>query len=89
MKILGISCSRRKLGNTNILVHHALKGASLEGAEIRFLRLTDLEIRQCNGCYKCMAKGTDCVQDDQLPELISDELLYCHLNKGESSCLLN
>jgi len=43
MKILGISCSRRPWGNTDILVHHALKGASFEGAEIRFLRLTDLE----------------------------------------------
>jgi hypothetical protein len=30
MKILGISCSRRKLRNTDILVHHALKGASSE-----------------------------------------------------------
>lgn len=72
MKILGISCSRRKSGNTDILVHHALKGASSEGAEIRFVRLTDLEIRQCSGCYKCMAKGTDCVGNDQFPELVSD-----------------
>ena len=72
MNILGISCSRRKLGNTDILVHQALKGASLEGAEIRFLRLTDLEIRQCSGCYACMAKGTDCIQDDQFAELVSD-----------------
>ena len=72
MKILGISCSRRKLGNTDLLVHHALKGASFEGAEIRFLRLTDLDIRQCKGCFKCMAGATDCIQDDQLPELISN-----------------
>ena len=66
MKILGISCSRRRMGNTDLLVHHALKGASLEGADIRFLRLTDLEIRQCKGCFKCMAQGTDCVQDDEV-----------------------
>ena len=30
MKILGISCSSRKLRNTDILVHRALKGASFE-----------------------------------------------------------
>jgi len=72
MKILGISCSRRRLGNTDLLVHHALKGASSEGAEIRFVRLTDLEIRQCSGCFQCMAKGIDCVQDDQFPELVKE-----------------
>jgi multimeric flavodoxin WrbA len=71
MKVLGISASCRKWGNTDILVHHALKGVSSEGAEIRFLRLTDLEIRQCTGCFTCLAKEVDCVQGDQFPELLA------------------
>jgi len=71
MKILGISASYRKWGNTDILVWHALKGARCEGSEIRFLRLTDLEIRQCTGCFACMLKSVDCVQDDHFPALLS------------------
>ena len=75
MKILGISASYRKWGNTDILVRHALKGASAEGAETRFLRLTDLEIHQCTGCFACMLKSVDCVQDDRFPALL--EAMRC------------
>lgn len=70
MKIIGISASCRKWGNTEILVKHALKGASTQGAETRFLRLTDMDIGQCTGCFACMRKSIDCVQKDKLAELV-------------------
>lgn len=70
MKIAGISASRREWGNTDILVRHALKGAEREGAETRFLRLTDLEIHQCKECLSCLFKGRDCIIRDQLPDLL-------------------
>ena len=44
MRILGISASSRKWGNTAILVHHALKGAADNGAETQYLNLPELEI---------------------------------------------
>lgn len=70
MNILGISASARAWGNTDLLVHHALRGAEAEGAQGRFLRLTDLDLGPCKGCMACVFKGVDCVQPDRLPELL-------------------
>lgn len=70
MKILGISASQRKWGNTDILVHHALKGASEVGADARFLRLPDLDIHQCRNCLSCLFKDQDCMIQDQFPDLL-------------------
>ncbi|MDW7711273.1 MAG: flavodoxin family protein [Deferrisomatales bacterium] len=70
MKVLGISASARSWGNTDLLVHHCLRGARGEGGEALFVRLTDLELRPCVGCMACVFKNLDCVQDDRLPELL-------------------
>jgi multimeric flavodoxin WrbA len=70
MKILGISASARTWGNTDLLVHRALHGAAGEGAETRFLRLTDLELNPCKGCMACVFKGRDCVQQDRFGEVL-------------------
>lgn len=71
MKVLGASASHRPWGNTDILVHHALEGARAEGAEIRFLRLTDLGLRPCTGCMACVFQGRDCALDDGLGEFLT------------------
>jgi len=70
MKILGISASVRVWGNTDLLVHRALHGAAGEGAETRFLRLTELDLNPCNGCMACVFKGRDCVQKDRFGEFL-------------------
>lgn len=66
MRILGIVGSRRKLGNTEIMVKEALKGAREEGADIALLRMSDLYIRECNGCEACVIKGERCVLHDDM-----------------------
>lgn len=70
MKVLGVSASVREWGNTDLLVRHALVGATEKGAETRFLRLTDLELKPCRGCMSCLFKDRDCVIPDRLPELV-------------------
>jgi multimeric flavodoxin WrbA len=70
LNILGISASARPWGNTDLLVHHALRGAEAEGGRGRFLRLTDLDLGPCKGCMACVFKEVDCVQPDRLPELV-------------------
>ena len=72
MKILGISASRRKWGNTEILIRHVLQGAAEEGSKIRFLRLTDFDIRQCKECLHCLFKNRDCVIKDDFPSILAE-----------------
>lgn len=70
MKVLGLSASCRAWGNTDILVHHALRGATSEGAEAQFLRLPEFELRPCSGCMACVFKDCDCVLDDRFGEVL-------------------
>ena len=64
MKILGLSCSPRKSGNTEILVGEALNGAQSEGAEIELFSLAGKEIKPCDGCYACRETGECHINDD-------------------------
>lgn len=72
-KVLGIVGSKRRLGNSEMLLKEALLGAREEGAEVNLLRLTDYEIRNCDGCMSCAFKeakdpapGANCVEKDDL-----------------------
>lgn len=65
MKILGIVGSRRKMGNTEILIKETLLGAREEGAEVALVRLTDLCLEECNGCMACVMRDARCgLKDD-------------------------
>jgi len=66
LRILGIVGSRRRLGNTEIMVKEALKGARDEGADIAILRVSDLYVRECNGCEACVIKGKPCALNDDM-----------------------
>jgi putative NADPH-quinone reductase len=57
MKIIGIVGSPRKKGNTDILVDTFLAGAESGGAQVKKYLLADLDIHQCQGCFRnCMMK---------------------------------
>jgi multimeric flavodoxin WrbA len=72
IKLLGLSASSRRWGNSDILVRSSLKGAEAEGAQIRFLRLTDLDLKYCTGCMSCVFKDRDCVIDDGLHRVLEE-----------------
>ncbi len=65
MKILGISVSDRKFGNSDLLVKETLLGAKEAGAEVDFIRLTDYKILPCEGCINCVIKKTECIFRDK------------------------
>lgn len=74
MKILGISGGSRNGGN-DTMCKEALRGAKLQGAEIEFIRLMDLDIRHCSGCLTCTrslmgGKGNLCVIKDDFDWLL-------------------
>ena len=64
MKILGVSCSPRKKGNTVILMEETLRGAAEHGANTELFSVSGKDIRGCDGCYSCLAKGECHIQDD-------------------------
>ena len=65
MKVLGISGSPRRNGNTDILIHAALDVLAEEGLETEFLSLADRPIKPCNACGGCFkVDEVRCVQND-------------------------
>jgi multimeric flavodoxin WrbA len=64
VKILGLSCSPRKQGNTEILVGEALDGARTEGAEVELFSVSGQEIKPCDGCQTCISTGVCHIDDD-------------------------
>ena len=67
MKVLGISCSVRKGGNTEVSVKEALAGAKDSGAETEFLSIRDKNISPCDGCNACKKTGACHIKDDMQP----------------------
>jgi len=68
MKILAVSGSPRKNGNTVILLNEALKGARREGAKTELYSVSGKTIAPCDACISCRKTGK-CHIDDDMQEL--------------------
>ena len=68
MNVLGLVCSPREGGNTEILVREALAGAEQKGAETELYLVADKNIGPCIACEACAAKGV-CATDDDMQVL--------------------
>ena len=64
MRILGIVCSPRKGGNTEILVGEALEAAREAGSETELFLVADKKIAPCDGCGACEENGICRITDD-------------------------
>ncbi len=64
MKILGLSFSPRKDGNTVVLLNQALSGAREEGADTELYSIAGKDIRPCDGCWGCRKAGECHIKDD-------------------------
>jgi len=65
MKVLGISGSPRRGGNTDFLIQLALGVLAEKGFQTEFLSLADRPIKPCVACRGCAtAEGLRCVQED-------------------------
>jgi multimeric flavodoxin WrbA len=67
MKILGISGSPRRGGNTELLLDKALEGARGEGAEVEKIILNELSFLPCQECGACDETGVCPIPDDMQP----------------------
>lgn len=57
IKIVGISASPRKNGNSDLLLSETLAGAEAAGAEIEYLPLRETNLRPCINCNACYKTG--------------------------------
>jgi multimeric flavodoxin WrbA len=79
--LLGISASNRKWGNCETAVKAALLAAMKGGASTAFIRLTDIPLEPCRGCFRCLVGGGACPTEDGLYDLL------CHIRSADSLVL--
>ncbi|WP_027868602.1 flavodoxin family protein [Eubacterium sp. AB3007] len=68
-KVLILSASPRKNGNSDILCQQFQKGAEEAGHSVEQIYLYDKEIGFCRACYSCFKTG-ECVLRDDMEELL-------------------
>jgi len=64
LRIVGVVCSPRKEGNTEIMVCEALSAIKELGGETELITVADKTIKPCEGCYTCIEKDTCRINDD-------------------------
>ena len=67
--ILILSASPRKNGNSDILCHQFMKGATDAGNQVELISLYDKNIGFCRACYACFKTGK-CVLKDDMAEIL-------------------
>ncbi len=70
-KVLILSSSPRKKGNSNALCDEFMKGATEAGNQVEKVVLADKDIHYCTGCYSCRRTGKCAQKDDMAPILDS------------------
>lgn len=68
-KVLILSASPRKQGNSDILCDEFALGAREAGHEVEKVRIAEKNIGYCRGCYACKDTGI-CAMKDDMAELL-------------------
>lgn len=69
-KILILSASPRRGGNSDILCDRFAQGAQESGHNVEKVFLRDKNINYCSGCYVCERTKGICTYKDDMPELL-------------------
>ena len=65
-KVLILSGSPRKGGNSDLLCDEFARGAREAGHEVEKLRVAEKTVRPCSACYYCASHGGECVHKDDM-----------------------
>ena len=68
-KVLILSASPRKGGNSDLLCDQFAKGAEEAGHQVEKIRVQEKKISPCLACYGCRGTGT-CVQKDDMAAIL-------------------
>jgi multimeric flavodoxin WrbA len=69
-KVLVLSASPRKGGNSDLLCDQFIIGAKEAGNQAEKIFLRDKEINYCLACDTCKGNGGDCEQDDDMANVL-------------------
>ena len=69
-KVLILSGSPRKGGNSDLLCDEFLRGAQESGHQVEKIFLRDKKVAPCNACYFCKNSGGTCTIQDDMSEIL-------------------
>lgn len=73
-KVLILSGSPRKGGNSDMLCNEFMRGARENGNDVEKIFLRDKKIGYCTACYYCKESGGECAIKDDMSEIL-DKML--------------
>ena len=68
--VLILSASPRKGGNSDLLCDQFMEGARESGNQVEKIFIQDKKINFCLGCMACQQNGGECVQRDDMDEIL-------------------
>lgn len=77
-KVLILSGSPRKNGNSDLLCDEFAKGAKEAGHDVEKIRVAEKKVGYCRGCYACKESGKCIIKDDMadiLQKMIDAEVI--------------
>ncbi|MBR1845289.1 MAG: flavodoxin family protein [Oscillospiraceae bacterium] len=69
-KVLILSGSPRKGGNSDLLCDEFMRGAEAAGNEVEKIRAAEKKIGYCSACYYCAQSGGICAKKDDMAEVL-------------------
>ena len=87
-KVLILSGSPRKGGNSDILCDEFMRGAQDAGHKAEKIRVAEKKVAPCSGCYYCSTHGGVCVHKDDMADeekASADTTLTCF--RGYADCV--
>ena len=69
-KVLILSGSPRKGGNSDILCDEFMRGSLTSGNQVEKIRVSDKKIDFCSSCYYCQKSGGVCAKKDDMAEVL-------------------
>lgn len=71
-KVLVLSGSPRKGGNSDLLCDEFVKGAKESGNDVQKIFIRSKKIGYCNACYYCSSNGGKCAIKDDMAEILDE-----------------
>ena len=69
-KVLILSGSPRKGGNSDILCDEFARGAQEAGNQVEKIRVAGKKVAPCSACYYCRDHGGECARKDDMAEIL-------------------